>query len=151
MGVATLDFQSMNKSIINRKIITEKLDYKTMVFIVPRFVQTGIIRTELRFPHKGKIVDVYATCGVEGTTTTHVVIEKCSEVNYDTVPVWDNVFTNDLFIDANKKSSKISLTPYALVSDEIEPNDHFRINVVNAGEGVEDITVEIHVEISTKV
>lgn len=141
----------MNKATINRKIITEKLDYKTMVFIVPRFVQNGIIRTELRFPHEGKIVDVYATCGIEGTTTTHIVIEKCSGMDYDNQPVWDSIFTDDLFIDANKKSSRTALTPYSLTSDVIEPDDHFRINVVNAGDGVEDITVEIHVEISTKV
>lgn len=122
-----------------------------MVFVIPRFVQSGIIKTELRFPHAGRIVDVYATCGVEGLTATRIQIEKCSESDYDSIPVWKNIFSNDLFIDANKKSSKTSVSPYVLADDIINPNDHFRVNVVNAGEGVQDITVEIHVEISTKV
>ena len=136
---------------MNKRKIEERLDYKTMVFIVPRFVQDGLIRTELRFPHEGRIVDVYATCGVTGSTDTHLDIEKCSDTDYNETPSWSSIFSSDLFVDANKKSSKTSTNPYSLSSDVVNVDDHFRVNVVNAGEGVEDITVEVKIEISTNV
>lgn len=120
-----------------------------MVFIVPSIVQVGEVKTELRFPYEGKIVDAYATCGVTGLTRTVIQIEKCTEGDYNTTPIWNSIFSQDIVIDPNHKSNKTSATPYNVGATytNVAPNDHFRLNITEVGTGVKDITVELVVEV----
>lgn len=120
---------------------------KVMVFIVPSKVKLGVVKTEVRFPYKGKISNIYATCGSVGTTNTVIQVERCSQSDYDISPVWKSIFSTNLTLDANEKSTNTSEIAYVLDDDSINPNDHFRLNVVGLGEGVEDITLEVVVDI----
>lgn len=139
-----MDYQSYNRALLNNRRI-ERIDDKVMVFIVPSIVQVGVVRTELRFPYKGKILDVYTTCGTVGTSSTVIDIERCTQSDYDGTPTWRSIFSNLVTIDGNKKSNKSSISPYGVNPTQInvEENDHFRINLVQVGSGVKDITVEL--------
>lgn len=143
-----MDYLSYNRAHLNTRRI-KRLDDKVMVFIVPSIVQVGVVRTELRFPYKGKIIDAYATCGTTGTSRTVIDIEKCSQADYDKTPAWNSIFTNKLIIDANHKSNRTSSTPYAINPSYVVVNkdDHFRLNLLEVGNGVKDITVELVVEL----
>lgn len=143
-----MDFLSYNRSHLNSRRI-QRIDEKVMVFIVPSIVQVGVVRTELRFPYKGRIIDVYATCGTTGLNRTVIDIEKCSQADYDTTPKWESIFNSQLIIDSNQKSNRTSATPYNLKPTGIDVNvdDHYRLNMVEVGTGVKDITVEMVVEL----
>lgn len=143
-----MDYVGYNRTHLNSRRI-HKLDDKVMVFIVPSIVQVGVVRTELRFPYKGKIIDAYATCGTTGLSNTTIEIEKCSQADYDSTPSWESIFYSPLIIDSNKKSNRTSATPYVLKPTSIPVNvdDHFRLNMVGVGTGIKDITVELVVEL----
>ncbi|MGG3801266.1 hypothetical protein [Metabacillus fastidiosus] len=143
-----MDYLAYNRSQLNTNRI-RRIDDKVMVFIVPSIVQVGVVRTELRFPYKGKILNAYATCGTKGLNRTVIDIEKCSQGAYDTVPVWTSIFNNVLIIDSNHKSNRTSTKPYSMKPSAIQVNidDHFRLNILEVGNGVKDITVELVIEL----
>lgn len=143
-----MDYLSYNRALLNTRRIQRLYD-KVMVFIVPSIVQVGVVRTELRFPYKGKLLNAYATCGTKGSERTVIDIERCSQLDYDTNPVWSSVFSNPLVIDANHKSNRTSTSPYSFKSNStnVSKDDHFRLNMLAVGNGVRDITVELVVEL----
>lgn len=160
-GIDELRFKRLEEEVINaRKYkdgdipfyrLDDRLDYiqqraetKTMVFVLNR-VFSGVAKLEMRFPYEGQITEVYVSAMKPGTTRTVFKIEKCSQEDYDTTPAWTDIFSQDLTLDANEKSSNTAVDPYAVVTPKIEKNDHFRINVVELGEGIEGVTIEVMV------
>ncbi|MGG1263862.1 hypothetical protein [Brevibacillus laterosporus] len=123
----------------------EPVQQKVMIFVVPSKIKLGIVRTEVRFPYRGKIVDVYASCGIIGSGDTVLSVEKCIQENYDNLPSWNSI--TDVTIEANEKSTRTSTVPFKLSDEKVNEGDHFRINVTDVGDGIEDITVEIIVAI----
>jgi len=126
--------------------IQERTETKTIVMVIPR-VTVGEAKYDIRFPYKGVITDVYASCAQTGTERTVIQIEKCSQSEYDSLPAWSNIFSQDLIVDANEKSSNTSQTPYILASAQVEKNDHFRVKVSEAGNGAAGITIEVTIKI----
>lgn len=143
-----MDYLSYNRAHLNNRRI-HHVDDKIMIFIVPSIVQVGVVRTELRFPYRGTIFDAYVTCGTTGATRTVVDIEKCSQTNYDTNPVWESIFTNKLMVDGNHKSNRTSLHPYTIKAKyvKVHEDDHFRLHIKEVGANVKDITVELVVKL----
>lgn len=144
-----MDYLAYNRAQLNNRRI-KRIDDKVMVFIVPSIVQVGVVRTELRFPYKGKILDAYATCGTPGSSRTAISIEKCTQAAYDMTPIWESIFGNQLIIDAKHKSNRTSTAPYSLRPSAVNVNqdDHFRLNMQTVGTGVKDITVELVIELA---
>lgn len=128
--------------------IERRAESKTMVFVLTRVPDGGLAKMEMRFPYEGEITEVYASCSQAGSTRTVFQIEKCSQDSYDSgSPVWENIFYDDLVIDAGEKSSRTSDTPYTLQTTTVNKDDHFRINVVEKGDGVEGVTIELVVRL----
>ncbi|MGW9526181.1 hypothetical protein ACWHAM_00245 [Paenibacillus terrae] len=158
-GIDDLRFKRLEEEIVSARKYTERdvqfhqlddrLDYiqeraeaKTMVFVLER-VPLGPCKYEMRFPFEGKIKEIYASCGVYGTSKSEFSIEKCSQLDYETLPSWTNIFSRNLTIQAGEKSSNTSPLPYILSDPIIHKNDHFRINTHVVGEGLKGLTLEI--------
>ncbi|MCZ4246921.1 hypothetical protein BXO87_02115 [Bacillus sp. GZB] len=146
-----MDYMGYNREQLNSRRI-RKVSRKVMVFIIPSLVKVGPVQTEVRFPYKGRLINSYASCGTSGTTPTTIDIEKCAQEAYDTTPRWESVFQNKISINANNKSNRTSTKPYSFKPsfETVYENDHFRVNVIEAGEGVRDITVELVVELDVE-
>ena len=150
-GKVVMDFFTVNKSTLNYRRV-KRLDEKVVVFVLPN-VTLGASEVEIRFPFKGRIVDVYASCSGKGTTKTTLDVEKCSQVEYDkvgTAPTWKSIFTEMLTIDSHLKSSKNSATTYVLdtTTSAVDVSDHFRVNIKGVGNGIKGLTVEVVIELS---
>ena len=158
-GIDGLRFKRLEEEVINaRKYkdgdipfyrLDNRLDYiqqraesKTMVFVLNR-VFSGVAKLEIRFPYEGQITEVYGSAMKPGATRTVFKIEKCSQEDYDTTPVWTDILGKDLTLDPDEKSSNTAASPYAIAIPKIEKNDHFRINVAELGEGIEGVTIEL--------
>lgn len=143
-----MDYLSFNQAHLNYRKISRLVE-KVMVFIIPSSVRVGIVPTEIRFPFKGVLVDVYASLGTVGQSKTVIDIEKCSQSDYDTNPAWSSVLIDKLVIDSNSKSSKTSIFPFKFDDNNVIVNedDHFRVNVLEAGDGAADLTVEVVVSL----
>ncbi|QNR70413.1 hypothetical protein IAQ67_29105 (plasmid) [Paenibacillus peoriae] len=123
----------------------EPVQQKVLMFIIPSKVKQGVVKTETRFPYAGRIVSAYASCGTAGTTVTEIQVERCSQSDYDTIPNWNNIFADNLKFAADAKSTTNST--YAMADDAVHPDDHFRVNVVGLGQGIEDIVLEVVIQI----
>lgn len=145
-----MDFNSFNRTLLNRKKI-DKLRTRTMVFVLPGLVIQGSQGIEIRFPQKGKIVNIYASCSTAGKTDTIIGIERCKQVDYDTNPYWVNILTSNIVLKAGERSINTSPTPPVIAQDQVEEGDHFRINVYSVGEEVAGITVEIEVKVDITI
>ena len=75
-----MDFIAYNRAHLNNRRI-RKLDDKVMVFVVPSIVQVGIVRTELRFPYEGELIDAYVTCGTMGESKRVLTLKDAVKVH----------------------------------------------------------------------
>lgn len=125
--------------------IERRMESKTMVFVLSR-VFDGVAKLSMRFPYDGDITEVYASTSREGTADTAFLIEKCTQDSYDSAnPEWAEVTT--LVVDGNERSSRTSNRPYSVAKPRIYKDDHFRINVVERGESIEGVTIEVVVKL----
>lgn len=122
-----------------------------MVFVLPGLLTQGSQGIELRFPYRGKLQNIYASCSVVGATDTAIAIEKCSQVDYDTDPNWQSVLTSDLILQADSRSTNTSPNPPNIAIEDVEEGDHFRVVINEVGEGVANITVEVEVEVDITI
>lgn len=124
--------------------IQERVELKTIIMVLTK-VSVGASHFEIPFPHAGEIIEVYASCATAGSTDTIIKVEKCSQGDYDSTPIWTNILSPDLTIDANEKSSNTSTSPHSISVTGVDQNDHFRLNVVEAGNGAKGVTVKVSV------
>lgn len=127
------------------------IESKVVVFVLSGALKQGIQNAQIRLPFAGEIKQIYATCAVAGTSDTIIDIEKSGQAyidNTDPSKSWKSIFVNKLVLDSGKNSNHLSSVPYLLDNTTVELNDHFRINVINAGTGISDLTVEIKIELT---
>ncbi|GAA0376626.1 hypothetical protein [Bacillus horti] len=144
-----MNFNSFNRTILN-SIKINSLKARTMVFVLPGHLASSASGIELRFPEKGRIVDIYASCSTRGSTDTIMTIEKCNQIDYDTNPYWVNILSSNIILNAHSKSTNTSASLPIAVQPNVEKNDHFRINVLSVGQGIAGVTVEVVVELDIK-
>lgn len=139
-----MDYQAYNRARLNRRRI-DRIDCKTVVFVVPNLAKVGLVGNEIRLPFKGTISDIYASCGESGGTVL-IDIEKCSQADYDTVPIWHSILEDKVRINEGSKSTNTS-DSYSIKDEEIHKNDHLRLNILEVGGEIKDIVLEITIDL----
>jgi hypothetical protein len=119
---------------------------KVIVFNIPK-PKLGPYPLVIRFEYPGRISNIYASCVNVGADRTVVQIEKCSQADYDTSPVWTDVLSSELVLEANERSTATSSTPYVIADDTVTKYDHFRVRFVEVGSGVAYMTLSVVIEI----
>lgn len=111
---------------------------RALVFILPSFPALGVQPIIARFPFKGKIIGIKAICGVYGNTDTEISIERSRDmVN------WVSVMSLNVFMRIDQYFDDGT----ARVSDaDVQEGDLFRLNVIQQGINVQNITLEVIVE-----
>lgn len=120
---------------------------KTMVFVLnePIF-RKGIQDVILQFPCEGLITNVQAFCKQAGITNTIMAVEKISNADYIARPyMWSNIFVTGSNIVFDYSSTVGG--NYQLNDPFVKAGDYFRINMLEAGDGIKSITVQVDVEI----
>ena len=141
---------TFNNTVINYRRI-KRIAEKTMVFVIP-VVKVGVVPTEIRFPTKGRLTDIHVSCATTGHTETVIDLEKCPQSVYDSElsPMWTSVLENKVVVEPWQKSNRTSRTPYSFSDDSVSEGDHFRVNILTAGQGVQYMTVEVSVEVDVE-
>lgn len=145
------DFRSLDERLDNMQKNIDEASQKVIVYVIPSKVKPGVQKVEIRFPFKGTISGVYASCRVPGTTPTEIAVEKISQDDFDGVstnPIgWQNIFSQNIVLDAGEKSTRTAAVQPIIGITDVQPNDHFRVNVVQLGDGLEDVTVEVVINV----
>lgn len=137
--------ETLKENIVN---IEEKSD-KIITFVISDLLKEGVQKAEIRFPFSGVLDSIYGSCGTAGILDTAIELQKCSQDYIDGITdigEWESVLSQNLIIKAYKKSSNTSDLPVIISNSEVNLNDHFRLNVINAG-GLRDLTLEVKIKI----
>lgn len=142
-----MDFQSYNRTVLNERRI-RRVDEKVITFSFSSLSQEETIKKNFRFPYDGTIKDIYASCGTTGGDETVITIEKCTQSDYDVIPVWEAILSDPVTIKSNRHSSSTADSTYSFKpgGEVVNANDHFRISPVKLG-GASEIVVEIKIEL----
>jgi hypothetical protein len=127
----------------------EEKSYKVIFFVISDLVKEGVQKSEIRFPFEGNLEEVYASCSDAGASDTIIELQKCSQDYIDGIvgaEDWKSVLSQNITIEANKKSSNTSTLPAVISTSKVDINDHFRLNIINAG-GLRNLTVEVKIKI----
>lgn len=123
----------------------EQLRRKVIVFIIPENPLQGAQINEIRFPFDGKIVDVFASCSIPGTTPSTLLIETIPLADVDNlVPNWV-VSVKDIELPASQRTNKNK--PTTITKSLINKDDYVRVTIPTIDSGVRNITVEVIVDI----
>lgn len=123
---------------------------RIVIFVIPGILRQGPHKLEMRFPFSGIIQDVYASCGVVSSEQTVISVEKNTQAIIDSDDPdsgWQSIFSTNLTIDGNKKTSNVSEAPYVLSEVNVNKDDHLRLNMISLGTGARDLTVEVRIKI----
>lgn len=127
-----------------KNVLPDYFKTRVICFVIPNEVEIGTQNIIINFPYDGQIVDITASLGVEGTDSTEIDIEKISEDGFVNKETWESILGNRIFIDYGEKVDDRS---YSIVNPDVNKNDYFRINVLEAGIGASDLTVLVKVQI----
>ncbi|NGQ95327.1 hypothetical protein G3578_09185 [Brevibacillus sp. SYP-B805] len=145
------DFGSLDQRLDHIQQNLAEVSQKVIVYVIPSKVKPGVQKVEIRFPFKGTIAGVYASCRVPGSTPTELAVEKISQDDFDGLSPapfgWQNIFSHNLILDAGEKSTRTAAAQPVIGIPDVQPNDHFRVNVLQLGTGLEDVTVEVVINV----
>lgn len=144
--MSSTNIRSYNKAVLAHKKMKDlKVGERAVVFFFPK-PRPGASKQEFRFPYGGKVTDVYVSCSSTGTGNTVLHVEKCSQADFDTTPVWSRV-TEDIVLESGEKSTNTSLSPIVFADDILQENDHIRLYISEVGAGLDGLTVEVFINI----
>jgi hypothetical protein len=121
------------------KSLPVELKDRVLVFVLPSYLSNGIQGVIARFPFNGTIVSVKAFCGTTGLTDTFINVEKSIDLQ-----TWTSVLASDLTIPAG---SYFDNNSHSISNTTVQQGEFFRINVLQSGDGIKDVTVEVIIKI----
>jgi hypothetical protein len=135
----TIDGLMSKDDFVKLKKIDEATTAKrVLVFIVPLTPVVGIQPIIARFPFKGKVIGVKALCSIYGETDTEIAIEKSQDMTN-----WASILTQNVAIRVNQYfDDGTASVPINVVN----AGDLFRLNIIQQGVNVQNITLEVIIE-----
>jgi hypothetical protein len=120
--------------------ISNDVNIKTMVFVVPNNPSDGIGHIFIRFPHQGEILDVSAFCAFQGTgIDTIISVQKSRDM-----VTWNSVLNPNLTI---KKNNYFNDNLHAINTTTVAKDDIFRLDFKQVDDDISDITIQVKVKI----
>lgn len=119
----------------------------TPTFVINSILRDGIQPLIIKAPKSGVIKSIEAICGQVGTADLEIIIEKTSELYFETNSKWQSIFTsgNNLKILSGRTSSK-SAPEYILSTNTVNAGDVFRLNLITNNCGLKGLTVHLNIE-----
>jgi hypothetical protein len=120
--------------------ISDDVNVKTMVFVMPNEPSDGIGHVYIKFPHNGDIIDVSGFCATVGVNIdTKIGIEKSRDM-----VTWTSVLNPNLTI---KKNTHFNDNLHVVANASVVKDDIFRLNFIQSDGVISDITIQVKVKI----
>lgn len=119
--------------------ITEDVNTRVIVFIVPQDVLAGTQDPHIRFPFKGEIESISASVSKKGSSNTTIRLEK--SIDY---AIWDNITSTPIQINTQDYFDN----GLHVISDrDVNIGDIFRLNIPFSGD-VQNLTLNVNIKIA---
>jgi hypothetical protein len=124
----------------------DRLKYKVIVFVLPEKSKLGVQRNEIRFPFKGEVHEITASCVTPGDDAdTMISIERIPMSQFEDLEAeWIKVADN-VTIPVNRKQNNSE--EVNIIDKTINEDDYVRVVVDSTGEIMRNITVEVVVKL----
>lgn len=120
-----------------RRIDEKTYSKRVLVFVLPT-IEVGIQPIIARLPFKGRVIGARALCGTRGGGDTIISIESSSDmVNWQSILASNIVILDNQYFDDGTGS---------LSNVEVPENTLFRLDVLEVGTNVQNITLEVIIE-----
>lgn len=123
---------------VKLKEITDFVDTRVIVFVVPQQILSGIQDPHIMFPFDGIIENITASVSKKGSSDTAIRIEKSTDYAN-----WKNVLNSPLFIEGGEFFNSSN---FSIVDNSVLKGDIFRLYIPYSGD-VENLTLNIQVKI----
>ncbi|WP_339157310.1 hypothetical protein MKX50_15280 [Paenibacillus sp. FSL W8-0186] len=122
----------------------DKLELKTLMFLVGKPKLTGVPPLISSFPFAGEIKNVKAFCLHSGSfQPTEIEIQKISEANFKNNGIWDNILTDNISFPVGSLESNT----HTVSNHRVNANDYFRLNITDLDSEIHGITIQIDIQI----
>lgn len=119
--------------------ITEFVNEKTIVFIIPKDVLQGIQDPHVVFDWDGEVIDVKALASTKGIQPTPIQIQKSSNFKD-----WVDITDSPVIIEAN---SYFDMKTYKLKHTKVKKGDVFRLYIPSFSVDAQNLSVNVKVAI----
>lgn len=119
--------------------ISEKTNYRTIVFICTQDILQGVQDPHIVFPHGGEIVEINAFVSTTGMNRTEIDIEVSNDFEQ-----WDSIIDNPITIESGKYKDN---GQHNITTNRVNENDVFRLYVPSYDVDAYNLTVNIKIKI----
>lgn len=137
-----IDGMMSKEDYVKLRDISENVDERVIVFIIPDTVEVGAQDPHIQFPFDGELSEVNASMADVGSIDTEISIEKSKDYQN-----WDAVTDTAVIIESGEHFDSQSFT---ISKNVVESGDIYRI-VVNEAEEAKNLTVNIKVRILDEI
>lgn len=113
-------------------------DRRVIVIYLPSISASGKQGVTVRFPFNGRIIGIEGICSSPGTTDTEISIEKSTDM-----VEWEPILSRNLII---REQANFDDGGKVVENDVVNANDLFRVDVIQQGVFIQNITIEIEIE-----
>lgn len=117
--------------------ITEFVNEKTIVFIIPKDILQGIQDPHVVFDWDGDILDVKASISTKGLQPTPIQIQKSSNFKD-----WLDITDSPIIID---EDSNLNNQAYTLINSTVKKGDVFRLYIPSFSVDAQNLSVNVKV------
>lgn len=117
--------------------ITEFVNEKTIVFIIPKDILQGIQDPHVVFDWDGEIIDVRASISIKGLQSTPIQIQKSSNFKD-----WLDITDSPIIID---EDSYFNNQAYTLINSTVKKGDVFRLYIPSFSVDAQNLSVNVKV------
>ena len=122
---------------IKLKGITEFVNDKTIVFIIPKDILEGVQDPHIVFDYAGEIVEIKASVTSKGLEPTPIWVQKSANF-----ADWFNVTDNPIMIRENNNLDDQSHT---LTAFTVQKGDIFRLNIPSFSVDAQNLSVNVKI------
>ncbi|EJW16788.1 hypothetical protein PAV_5c03710 [Paenibacillus alvei DSM 29] len=119
----------------------DRLKERVITFVIPQFPDIGVQHIHARFPFKGEIVNVRGMIGsIDSKVSTEITLQKSRDMlNWSDVLSRNIVFRKGEHFDDGLRKVDVA---------NVAKDDIFRLEILQLGGDVQDITIEVIVKIT---
>lgn len=122
---------------IKLKSITEFVNDKTIVFIIPKDILEGVQDPHIVFDYAGEIVEIKASVTLKGTEPTPIWVQKSANFTD-----WFDVTDNPVMISEN---NNVDNQKHTLIAHTVEKGDIFRLNIPSFSVDAQNLSVNVKI------
>lgn len=119
--------------------ISEKTNYRTIVFICTQDIMQGVQDPHVVFPHDGEIVEIKAFVSTTGLNKTEIDVEVSNDFQQ-----WISIIDNPIVIESQEFKDN---GQHNIITNRVNENDVFRLNVSTPDADALNLTVNIKIKI----